>query len=332
MSRVILLSIFVVGLVSVGIFLAAGRSISELVAYLQAGATTTVNSLEEKIPDAVTDAKTVAELATARRQLVDRRVQMNLSQNQVKKLEQEFATLEKSVSARTQVLASAYPALERALQDDASQVVFVSQTFALPDFQREIDDLLALQEQDETTLEIKLASLERLQTSIAEGEATLAELQRQITQVEEQYSVMKTRRQQAHLESEALDFVDQASSEQGSVTAQLAQSVQKMVDKVQQIEARNDARREVSSVERRSQTNRIAKPHQRLEALKRYASQASDQEKREAVKPDLPQDRVSDNVPPAVESPAVAQTEPKMREFVIRIPEEQAEQDDKQLD
>ncbi|MCA9221074.1 MAG: hypothetical protein KDA71_12155, partial [Planctomycetales bacterium] len=77
-----------------GLFFVAGRPVSDLLGYFRAGASTTVKSIEEEIPDVVHDEKAATELAAAREQLVDRQVQLNLSQNQLKNLEHEITALE----------------------------------------------------------------------------------------------------------------------------------------------------------------------------------------------------------------------------------------------
>ena len=79
-----------------GMFFVAGRPISDLFGYFRAGASTTVKSIEQEIPDAIHDEKTATELAAAREQLVDRQVQLNLSQNQLKNLEHEIVALKRT--------------------------------------------------------------------------------------------------------------------------------------------------------------------------------------------------------------------------------------------
>ena len=116
-----------------GLFFVANRPISHLIGYFRAGASTTVKTLEHEVPDVIHDEKTEAELTAARQQLIDRQVQLNLSQNQLQGLKNEINELTKSIRSREQVLASAYPVLDGALNDGQSEVMFVSTNFSLSD-------------------------------------------------------------------------------------------------------------------------------------------------------------------------------------------------------
>ena len=256
------------------LFLIAGRSVSELVGYFQAGASSTVQSLESEIPDVVHDEKAQAELTAARNQLVDRRVQLNLSQNQLKNLKNEITGLETEISERSQVLAKAYPVLRRAIEEQESNITFVSTHFSLDEFQHEVDDLLSTQERDENALRIKQAGFERLKQSVADGEAALAEMKAEVLEIEQEFAILKTRRNQAHMESETLDLVDGAMSSGQSSTANIGNSMNRLEGQVENLEAHNAARREVASVEHRATTSRLTKTFNRLEALKRYAKEA----------------------------------------------------------
>ena len=144
-----------------GLFLVANRPMSYLFGYVRAGASTTVKSIEKEIPDAIHDEKAQAELTAARQQLVDRQVQLNLSQNQLKGLRNEIAALTDSIGGRKQILGTAYPVLRKALDGGQEQITFVSTEFTLSDFQHEIDDLLAMQDRDEHALRIKQQGYEQ---------------------------------------------------------------------------------------------------------------------------------------------------------------------------
>ncbi len=296
------------GIVGLGVlFFVANRPISEFFGYLRAGASTTVKSLENDIPDVIHDEKAQAELTAARRQLVDRQVQLNLSQNQLKGLQNEIGALTESIGRRKQVLGSAYPVLQKALDDGQNQVTFISTQFSLNDFQHEIDDLLAMQDRDENALRIKQQGYERLAGSVADGEAALSEMKSRLLEIEQEFAVLKTRRDQARMESETLDLVASATADRSSTTANVGTSVKRLSEQVEELEARNEARRDVAAVDQRASKGKLTQSFNRLEALKKYAADA------EAA-----------NVPAANDQAAAkAETKVTAKEVVIRIHGEQ---------
>jgi len=253
------------------LFFLANRPLSDLFGYLRAGASTAVKSMEDEIPDKVHDEKTEAELSAARQQLIDRQVQLNLSQNQLKTLENEIVALEEAVQSRQEILASAYPVLQKAIDEKETQVTFVSNRFSLEEFQHEIDDLLAMQKRDENALRIKQQGLQRLAASIADGEAALSEMKNKVLEIEQEFAVLKTRRDQARMEAETLDLVASATADGSSSTASIGKSVDRLASKVETLEARNAARRDIAPAEQRIATGKMAKSFNRLEALKKYA-------------------------------------------------------------
>ncbi|MEM9944142.1 MAG: hypothetical protein AAF939_21480 [Planctomycetota bacterium] len=294
------------------IFFLAGRPISDLLGYFQAGASTTVKSIENEIPDTIHDEKTQAELAAARNQLVDRQVQLNLSQNQLKSLQHEISELVSTIDERGQVLAKAYPVLQNAVDGKESNITFVSTHFSLDEFQHEVDDLLSTQERDENALRIKQAGFERLKKSVADGEAALAAMKAEVLEIEQEFAILKTRRDQARMESDTLDLVDGAMSTGQSSTASIGKSINRLEGQVENLEARNAARRDVASVENRTKTSRLTKTFNRLEALKRYASEAESK-----TDPSL-----TENVPTQseeVDSKEIEKTPYDAKEVVIRI-------------
>lgn len=259
------------------LFALANRPISEILAYFRAGASTTVKTIEDEIPDAIHDEKTEAEITAARQQLMDRQVQLNLSQNQLKDLEGEITTLAIAVDNRKDVLASAYPVLQQALDGDLHEVVFVSTKFTFDEFQHEVDDLLAMQARDENALRIKQKGYERLARSVAEGENALAEMKNRLLDVEQEFAVLKARRDQARIESDTLDLVARATANQSSTTSEIGRSVERLEGQVEELEARNEARRSVASVETRASKSKLACSFNRLEALKKYATESPPQ-------------------------------------------------------
>ena len=300
----------------ISLYLVAGRPLSDLFGYFRAGASTTVKSLEDEIPDVVHDEKTQAELAAARNQLVDRQVQLNLSQNQLKSLKHEIAELESAIDERGQVLAKAYPVLQNAVDGQESKITFVSTNFSLDEFQHEVDDLLSTQERDENALRIKQAGFERLKQSVADGEAALAAMKAEVLEIEQEFAILKTRRDQARMESDTLDLVDGAMSTGQSSTASIGKSINRLEGQVENLEARNAARREVASVDQRASTGRLTKTFNRLEALKRYAKEAESKTDATLTESDSPQ---PDDATLAEKTPFDA------KEVVIRITGEEAD-------
>jgi peptidoglycan hydrolase CwlO-like protein len=296
------------GLVSLGVlYFVANRPISEVFGFVRASASTTVKSLENEIPDVIHDEKAQAELTAARHQLVDRQVQLNLSQNQLKGLQNEIGALTESIGGRKQVLGSAYPVLQKALDGGQEQITFISTKFSLNDFQHEIDDLLAMQDRDENALRIKQQGYERLAGSVADGEAALTEMKNRLLEIEQEFAVLKTRRDQARMESETLDLVAGATAEGSSATANVGTSVKRLEGQVEQLEARNEARRDVAAVDQRASQGKLSQSFNRLEALKKYAAEA-------------------ENVPAAKDqAEAGVETKVTAKEVVIRIQGEDAQ-------
>ena len=259
------------------LFVLANRPLSEMLAYFRAGASTTVKSIEDELPDAVHDEKTDAEIQAARQQMVDRQVQLSLSQNQLKDLDDEIATLTQAMDNRKEVLASAYPVSHRALDGQQEDIVFVSTKFTLDEFQHEVDDLLAVQDRDGSALRIKQQGYARLAKSVAEGEAAIAEMKHRLLEIEQDFAVLKARRDQAHMEADTLDLVAGATADRSSAASEIGKSVKRLEGQVEKLEARNDARRSMDSVENRVSKSKLARSFNRLEALKKYAAESKPQ-------------------------------------------------------
>ena len=66
---------------------------------------------------------------------------MNLSSRKIEELSSEVAKLEGSTERRQRLLSEAYPILKAAIDDRKSSLMRANQEFALPAFQKEIDDL-----------------------------------------------------------------------------------------------------------------------------------------------------------------------------------------------
>jgi len=148
------LPILIISLV-LGVFLLAGRGLSEPMGYLSAASDETADRLTESLPQEVRDKKLDRDLEAIRQNLIDRKVQLQLSQRRIAELERDVAELTKRVDRRKRLLGEAYPILQKAVEQDAQTVRFASESFTLDEFQREIDELLVAQEADEQRLSVK---------------------------------------------------------------------------------------------------------------------------------------------------------------------------------
>ncbi len=182
----------VVFAVLAGLFVVAGRRVGELVGYIRATADQTVDGLTEQIPNAVHDRKMEHEITTARQELIDRQVQLNLSRGQIDELRKDIEQLEASVSRRQRLLAEAYPVLKEAIDQCKPAVRFASNDFSMADFQREIDDLMTLQDRETRQVKIKKEGLARLDKSVHDGEQALAEMRQGLEGAEQEVAVLKS--------------------------------------------------------------------------------------------------------------------------------------------
>jgi chromosome segregation ATPase len=260
----------VVFAVLAGLFVVAGRRIGELVGYVRATADQTVDGLTEQIPDAVHDRKMEHEIMTARQELIDRQVQLNLSRGQIDELRNDIEQLEASVSRRQRLLAEAYPVLKEAIDQGKATVRFASNDFSMRDFQREIDDLMTLQDRETRQVKVKKEGLDRLEKSVHDGEQALADMRLGLEGAEQEVAVLKSRREQAQAESSALDMIASVTTHGQSATASIGGGVSRLKQDVERLEARNDARRDLAPVSQRQPTNQLSRTWSRLEELKAY--------------------------------------------------------------
>lgn len=275
MIRKLLIGVGVLGLGLAGLFAASGRSVWDFTGYFRAGADQTVDNLTQQLPTEVPDRKMQNELQVARQELIDRQVALNLSRNQVEQLQQEIAKLQTSVAGREQLLAQAYPVLKRAIDRQEEKIRFASTDFTMGDFQREIDDLITQQDRETRQLEIKRAGLARIETSMGEGEKAVAEMRQALEGVEQEVAVLKTRREQAEVESSTLDLISSVTATQNSTTASIGSEVGRMQQEVQTMEARNDARRSMAAAD--APDGRLTRAWNRLDTLKSYHDRLADQ-------------------------------------------------------
>lgn len=288
---------------AIALFVVAGRRVGDLGGYVRATAGEAVDGLTGQLPDEVHDRKIANDVRIARQELIDHQVQMNLSENQIEQLKKGVRRLEASVARRKRLLAGVYPVLEDAIGNDKATVRFASTDFAMDDFQREIDALLALQDREERQLKIKTEALVRLVKTARDGEHMLAEMRQAFEGTEQEIAVLKSRREHAQVEAATLAMVTSVYADQGSATATMNSSVDRLTKQVLELEARNKAGRSLApgfESERDSELNRT---WVRLESLKAYHAEFE----------------ASDSV--AKKGPAEA---PKTAELVIR-PDREAE-------
>ena len=251
-----------------GVFTLAGRGTHEFKGFVKASADTAADGVTESLPEEVHDRKMTQEMKQVRLDLIDRQVQMNLSTRKIEELTSDVAKLEGSTERRQRLLGEAYPILKAAIDNQQSTVKWANQEFSLAQFQKEIDDLLAMQDRETHQLTIKRDGLVGLKKSVAEGERALADMRRGLDDTEQQVAVLKTRREQADVASQTLDLVSAATTNQDTVAASLNKSVDRLKDNVTKTEARNEARRSTASVTERSNSNQVARSFNRLESLK----------------------------------------------------------------
>ena len=252
----------------VGVFALAGRGTHEMKGFVKATADTAATSVTESIPEVVHDRKIDQEMKQVRLDLIDRQVQMNLSTRKIEELSSEVTKLEGSTERRQRLLGEAYPILKAAIDGKQSSLKWANQDFALPAFQKEIDDLLAMQDRETHQLTIKRDGLNRLKKSVDEGELALTEMKRGLEDTEQKVALLQTRREQAEVESQTLDLVSSATTNADTVTASLNKSVDRLKDNVGKTEARNEARRGTTSIAERTGSNQISRSFNRLESLK----------------------------------------------------------------
>ncbi|MDA1017655.1 MAG: hypothetical protein O3A00_24750 [Planctomycetota bacterium] len=294
---VVTLGVVVGGLVS--LFVVSGRA-HQLIGYISASADTAADGVTEMLPDDVHDRKIDQEMKQVRLDLIDRQVQMNLSTRRIEELTAEVGKLKSSTERRQRLLAEAYPVLNSAVESRQTTVRWANQDFTLTAFQSEIDDLLAMQDRETHQLAIKQEGLDRLQQSVEEGERALAEMRRGLDETEQQVALLKSRREQAEIESETLDLVNSATANRESVAASLGNSISRLQDKVANTEARNEARRDLAPVALREGSNRIARGFNRLESLKAIHDSAA---------PVKPVSNETDSKPTTVPKPVAAKSD-----------------------
>ena len=236
--------------------------------FARASAETAANRVANAIPDEIHDRKLDNEVSTVRQEIIDRQVQMNLSKRQIEQLGTEVVNLEGSVGRRKRLLVEAYPVLKAAIDGQQKTAKFANQEYSLVDFQKEIDDLLAMQDRETRQVEIKRVGLVRLKKSAEEAELALTEMKRALDQTEQEVAILRNRRDHADVESQTLDLVSSATAKRETVGAVMNGSVARLKGNVNQLEARNEARRGMVSLDQRPSLNAVGHQWNRLESLK----------------------------------------------------------------
>lgn len=250
------------------LFAVAGRGHHEWRGFVRASADQAVEEVTESLPEEIHDKKLSQELSQVKAELIDRQVAMNLSKRQRDELRRQIATLTGNTERRQRLLAEAYPVLKAAIDGQQATVKWANQDFTLADFQKEIDELLAMQDRETRELDIKRTGLARLEKCAAEGDQALAEMKRQLEQTEQEVAVLRSRREQAETESQTLDLVSTTTANRESVASSLNRGVERLRTNVDKLEARNEARRGVTSITERQSTNQLSRAFNRLESLK----------------------------------------------------------------
>jgi len=129
--------------------------------------------------------------------------------------------------------------------------------------------LMTLQDRESRQREIKRDGLARLEKSWTEGERALNEMRTALEGLDQQVAVLRSRRDQAQVESATLDLISSATAGRQTVAANVSQTVDRLQHDVQKIEARNEARRSLAPADARP-GNQVGRAWSRLEALKTY--------------------------------------------------------------
>jgi len=252
----------------------ASRAPRQIEGYARASAEVAADRVANAIPDEIHDRKLDNEVSTVRQEIIDRQVQMNLSRRQIEQLETEVVHLEGSVERRKRLLIEAYPVLKAATDGQQQTVKFANQEHDLGSFQKEIDNLLALQDGDTRNVEIKRVGLVRLKKSAEEGELALSEMKRALDQTAQEVTVLRSRRAQAELESTTLDLVSSATANRETVGTVMNDGVARLKANVNKIEARIEARRGMTSLDQRPSSSAIGRHFNRMESLKAIHDEA----------------------------------------------------------
>jgi chromosome segregation ATPase len=274
MLRKVVYGLSSVAVVLAALYLLSGRGLGRLTSFARATADVSVEKVEGQLGDEIHDRKMEQDLRQARQELIDRQVQLNLARGQVDQARKDIGILEGNVARRQRLLAEAYPILKDATEQKLNAVRFASTEFSIDAFQREVDDLMALQERESQQLKAKREGIARLTKSLTESERALADMRLALEKTDQDVALLKGRREQAQVESSTLDMLAAATADHTSKAAAFGQGVERLKKEVESLEARNDARRGLAPVSEREPGNQLTRSWNRLEALKAYHDQA----------------------------------------------------------
>jgi chromosome segregation ATPase len=252
-----------------GLFWVSRAGLGELGGYFRATADTTVEGLTDQVPKEIRDRKMENDLRQARQQLIDRQVALNVSRSQIDTLRADVQRLEASVARRERLLVEAYPVWKQAVDEEKSTVFFASTDFSVPDFQAEIDKLMTEQDRETRQLAAKREGLQRLEKSLQDGERALADMRLALEGIEQEVALLKSRREQADIEASTLDMISTVTAHHQNTATSVGSGVDRLKTEVEQLEARNEARRTLAPVAVGNE-NRLTRAWTRLESLKAY--------------------------------------------------------------
>jgi len=263
----------------------------QLEGFARASAETAANRVVNAIPDEIHDRKLDNEVSTVRQEITDLQIQMNLSQRQVDQLRTDVDHLQERVERRKRLLIEAYPILKTATDHQQKTVTFANQEYSLSDFQKEVDELLSVQNHETRQVEIKRAALVRLQNSVEQSEISVSEMKRAVDQTEQEVAVLRYRREHADVESQTLDLISSSTAKRETVGAVMNDGITRLKGNVNQLEARNETRRGRMSLDQRPSSNAVSRQWDRLESLKMIHDEAlPDADRQSAETLERPQD------------------------------------------
>ena len=254
-----------VGLIALS--LVAGRKVDEIRGYALAVADTTVDEMSDQIPNAIHDRKLDQDLSQLRQEVIEHNIQLSRLNAQIEQLSAEVRQHEASLARRGQLLAAAYPLLELASREDLSQVQFAGKSFPISNFECEIDELLGMQERESEQLACKQAGLEKLEHSSDEAEMAVWQLNQALDRAEHEIATLKSRREQAEIESRTLELIAAISTDYGVSEQSFARSLERLRDDVRAMEAANNVTRTVLPVSQYGVENELTRDWERLQAL-----------------------------------------------------------------
>lgn len=252
------------------LFIVAGRPASELFGLLQASADQTVESVTDKIPDAIRDRQLNSQLHDARIALIDSQVELTMGERQVDELKKKADELSQQLDGRKRLLAEAFPILERAIEQKLDHVRFANAEHVTTEFEQYIDELMSQQEQQSEELENLEKSLKGLDANRVAGKDVLTERKFALERQENEVKVLMTKRDQARAEAGTLDLIVAATSAQDSQASSVANAVEKLKTDVDKLEARNQARRSLTPSVGSAGLKQLTRDFSRLDQLRRY--------------------------------------------------------------